>query len=579
MVLIYENKEKENQEKPKVIPEAVLNSTPAKEITKDSIESESQLSPYIVKLLEKYKKELLLAKRDYTPIHVDEIASRVSKFYEKIRKVVDWKDDNALRRNAIERVLKRVLFAKVAGITIEKVKTEKLAKIITLDLIRGGHLPNDTVPSEKIEDVSTSLKKYMVFLEHANSYKAFEVKEKLNYTNFILEIASCELEEILTNPVKEYGLIDTMTEIISDRTSILSDDNLGEDYRERHVFIAVCRVLYNFDDNFIIYRLLEKYNKNWKFLSDSEVDAISKDLPNLWKSMTLEINLPITRKLVRICRKVDTVFILLDDILEKLKNKPKELIPLFQDREKFATLVREKYDERYTTLKTRLFRLAMFSTLSVFLSNWFTFYIIEVPLAKLFYEKFSWTAAAIDFLIPTILMFLMVAFIRPPEKENEDRVINSVMGFVYDDEKKEKYQVSIVDRKMSLFKMFLLALYIETIFVVFAALAYIFYISGLPITSVIFDTFTIALTVFAAVGIKNKSLELNVDEQTNIKDFVFDTFSIPIAKVGSVLAKKWKEYNIVAIFFNFVIETPFTIILDFIQGWSEYIKERREEIS
>lgn len=121
-------------------------------------------------------------------------------------------------------------------------------------------------------------------------------------------------------------------------------------------------------------------------------------------------------------------------------------------------------------------------------------------------------------------------------------------------------------------------MYILTTLLAFAGIAFVFYIARLPITSVIFDTFTIALTVFAAVVIKNKSKELNVDEHADIHDFLLDIVAVPIAKVGSVFARKWKEYNIIAIFFNFVIETPLVVVLDFIQGWSEYIKERKSEL-
>jgi len=121
-------------------------------------------------------------------------------------------------------------------------------------------------------------------------------------------------------------------------------------------------------------------------------------------------------------------------------------------------------------------------------------------------------------------------------------------------------------------------LFILSAWLVFTSIAFVFYVAKLPITSVIFDTFTIALTVFAAVVIRNQSKELSVDEDRNFSDFVLDILTLPIAKVGSVLAKKWREYNIVAIFFNFVIETPFVAVLDFIQGWSEYLKERRSEM-
>ncbi len=577
MVLIYENKDKLSHPAgdKKTKPEKSAEVQPD---VSEIEESEGALAPVVAQLLENYKKELIASRREYTPIHVDEIASRLSKFYEKIRKVVDWKDDNALRRNAIERVLKRVLFPKVTGITPAEIRTEDLAKVITMDLIRAGHLPNDAVPREKIEILASALSKYTVFLENVNSYKTFEVKERINYTTFILEIASCEIEEVLTDPFKEYGVIDAMTKTMDERITVVTKEPVSPEFKRMQVFVATCRALYDLDDNFIIYRLLSNTTPGWSNMTKDEAHKLSKRLPELWARYTLEINLPISHKILRICRKIDTIFILIDDILEKLKAKPKELQGVFENKEKFTEIVKEQYEARYSTLKTRLFRLAMFSTLSVFLSNWVTFYIVEVPLAKLFYEGFNWVATVVDFLVPTIVMFLMVAFIRPPGPENAEKVVNSVLGFIYKDEKKEKFQITLSSKRPSLFRIFMLALYIETILVVFGLIAYVFYIARLPITSVIFDTFTIALTVFAAVGIKNKSLELNVDEHTSVKDFILDTISVPIARVGAFLARKWKEYNIIAIFFNFVIETPFSILLDFIQGWSEYIKERREEI-
>ena len=97
-------------------------------------------------------------------------------------------------------------------------------------------------------------------------------------------------------------------------------------------------------------------------------------------------------------------------------------------------------------------------------------------------------------------------------------------------------------------------------------------------TSIIFDTFTIALTVFAAVTIKNKSKELSVDDQSGFNDFLLDVATVPIAKVGQFFAHKWKEYNVVAMFSNFIIDAPFATTLDFIQELSEYIKEKRSEL-
>ena len=43
-------------------------------------------------------------------LEVDEVASKIAKAYEKVREVVDWKEENLLRRAAIERILTDATF-------------------------------------------------------------------------------------------------------------------------------------------------------------------------------------------------------------------------------------------------------------------------------------------------------------------------------------------------------------------------------------------------------------------------------------------------------------------------------------
>lgn len=219
-----------------------------------------------------------------------------------------------------------------------------------------------------------------------------------------------------------------------------------------------------------------------------------------------------------------------------------------------------------------------FSTLSVFLSNWFTFFIVEVPLANIFSEGFSLFTAFIDFLVPTLVMFILVIIIRPPSKKNRDRVLSTMESFVYKGSKKKLYEVKAKRRAGSFLWFLFMILYLFMTWLVFTVVGATFYLANLPISSVIFDTFTIALTVFAAVVIRGKSKELDVDEKTRFFEFILDMISVPIARVGSFFAQKWKEYNVIAIFFNFVIETPFAVVLNAIEGWSQFLKDRKAEL-
>ena len=536
----------------------------------------SEINDDLSEFIDHYTRELEAERKGFTPIHVDEIASKLAGLYEKIRKVVDWKDDNALRRGAIERILKRLLFPKLTGMTINEIAPDDLAETVTMELIRGGHLPNDRVPRERAENAGLYVKKYLSFL-HDPTLNTMDVKSRVNFTTFVIEIAACEIEEILTHPMKEYGLIKVMTEMLDKRLKIVPETAINQEEKTKQLFVAVCRTLYDLDDNFIIYRMLRNKYHYWRHPNEEQTKVLGQNLYRDWNELKQEINLPISQKFTSLAERMDTAFVLIDDVLEQRRGEPKKIREAFEYKTDFTGMIDQAYEKRHKTLKTRLFRLGAFSTLSVFLSNWVTFYIVEVPLAKLFYEGFSLAAAVVDFAIPTAVMFLLVSIIRPPGQNNKAKVIKTTLSFVYPDEGGEGFRIRMTERP-SIFRWILGIMYTLTIILVFLAVAWVFYVAHLPMTSVIFDTFTIAMTVFAAHTIKNKSRELNVDEQISVFDFLLDIITLPIAKVGSFFAAKWKEYNIISILFNFVIEMPFSIILNFIQEWSEFLKERRAEL-
>lgn len=539
------------------------------------------LSPEISHMLSSYTEGIQSARKPVTPIHVDEIASHIAKFYEQVRKVIDWKEDNVLRRSAIERALKRILFPKLSGVTLKQdVDTYRVAYSVTADLIRGGHLQNDEIPQEQVILVETVLKKALYILKHATfpTNELLPIKRQINFTYFIIELAAVDIEEILTNPVKERVLLETMTQTLTDRIRIQPDGAMTSDEKKTHVFIAASRTLFDLDDNFILAQLLKFSYADWLNPSPELLEKLAKDIPAIWTEKDKVLEHPVSRQLYSVCERIDAVYMLIGDVLDTHKEDPQKLTAIFSDKTKLTTEITQAYDKRFLSLKSRLMRLAIFSTLSVFLSNWVTFYIVEIPLAKIFYEGFNLFAAIIDFVVPTAVMFALVSIIRPPAEGNVTQVLSAVYQFVYDNEKKKLYDVYLKKRRNSMFMLVVGILYLFMMFGVLGGVGYLFYIAKLPITSVIFDTFTIALTFFAAVGIRNKAKELSVDDKTPVWEFLLDMLSVPIARIGSILAAKWKEYNIIAIVFTFLVETPLVVVFDFIENWSQYLKERRAEL-
>jgi hypothetical protein len=561
--------------------ESLLPLVVTQPIIMDQNETDTQLSELIDHLLRDYENNLQITSKSNTPIHVDEIASRIARIYELARKVIDWKEDNVLRRSAIERILKRILFTKIAGSSFTQgVSAQQISEIVTIDLIRGGHLPNDEISRESLPILTRRLAKYIYILEQTKfqTNDPLLIKRKINFYTFVIEVAACEVEDVLTNPHKENSLILTMSQFMNDRIRIIPEQTLSPEDKYTQVYIAVCRKLYELDDPYIMYLLFQFQFPEWKTTDEEFTKWLQQNFLSVWEKTELVLKHPLEKDFNAICGQYDTIFMLIGDYSDAMKESPKSLRSGIKHKSQFLSILGTAYDKRYKTLKTRLLRLGIFSTLSVFLSNGFTFFLIEVPLASIFGEGFNLLTTIMDYMIPTILMFILVSIIKPPGEKNKAKVMKAIEQVVYANDSMQYIEIQANKKRHPIIMGIISIIYISLIFIMFGLVGSLFYIAHLPITSVFFDTFTMALTVFAAVVIRNKSKELTIDQKTHFLEFLLDMISVPIAKIGSFFAAKWKEYNVIAIFFNFVIETPFAIIIDFIESWSQFIKDRRSEL-
>ncbi|HPQ79413.1 MAG TPA: hypothetical protein PLG47_03105 [Candidatus Dojkabacteria bacterium] len=548
-------------------------------LTEDTLSPDIPLREEISLVAKYYAQEIIDKQEKESKIHIDEIASGVAKFYEQIRKIIDWKDDNALRRGAIERILKRRLLPKMITGSFTQDDSLHLAQTMTEELIRGGHLPNHEVPRSRVEVVSDSLNKYLYFLEYSiRSYGITNVKKVNEVTIFLIEIASCEIEEVLTRPAKEYGIMEVMSKIMNERIKVEPENILKKDAKLDLIRVSVQRKLYHLDDNYIVYMYLRRKYPNWDHFSQEELKEFAQNLESIQKSSEEYINSKICKKFDEIISQYSAVFVLLDDVFDDLKDSPKSIEKNINDKSLLLSLITDNYNKRRDTLKRTLRNSAIFSTLSVFLSNWVTFYLIEVPVARLFYEEFNLLATIVDFLLPALVMFLLVIFIKPPKEDNLDKVLKASEDLLYDHPKYEIYEIKLEENTSPVGKLVISSFYIISTILLFVGIGFLFYVAKLPMTSVVYDTFTIAVTFSAALAVRNKSKELQVGESGKFGEFLFDIFTVPVAKVGTFLSSKWKEYNVVAIFTNYLVEVPFVAILNFIELWSKFIKERKAEI-
>lgn len=524
------------------------------------------------KLIQRYQAsyQSLQTKEGVPTIHVDEVVSRVASFYEKIRGVIEWRDEHLIRKTAIERILKRRLFLKKEG--------EEITESLVLELIRGGHFPNDRIAESKIKEVQKLIDKYIFILK--NSPSPSKAKKELQLYNWIVGLAACELEETLSPPLKEKALIEYMFELMKERIKvregIIVIGGISQKEKNTQIYIAIQRALFKLDSSLISYNLLKKRYPDWADLPQWQLKEIAKNIYLIWKSIEKDLNHPLSDKFYKICERYDTPYLLLGDIISE---DPMGIQEKISKPETLENLIKKVYNKRVKTLKSRMGRAALYATLSIFITNIVSLLAIEIPFTKYVMGDLHLLAIGIDILGPTLLMFFLVVTIKPPKRENLELAIMEVMKIVYQKERKDVYEIKAFPKRGLLVNAVITILYLLTFFLSFGLIIWGLYkLNFPPLSYIIFIAF-ISLIAFAGVKIREKSKELQLmPRRETFFSFLIDLFSLPVLRMGKWLSEKWTRYNVTVVLFTALIDMPFQVFIEFLEGWRYFLKEKKEEI-
>lgn len=528
-------------------------------------------------------------KKSSNPIYVDEIASKVAKVYETVRRIIDWKEEHLIRRAAIERILKRRFVSKVYGISIiPDVNPADAAEPFILELIRSGYFPNGKIDKEKIFEIQGCLEKYLYILnnaviindEEAKTKKEQKagVKKKINFYNWVIEVAACEIEEILDAPLREYALMNLMTDSLMQRIKIIPENEISEEDKYIQTYISVHRTLFNLDEPITIFHLL-KYRYPEFFSSSEYLPEFTSRIFDIWAEIEGYLTYKKSSEFYKVAEKYDAAYLLIGDSMNSMEKEVEIIEKKVSDAGIFIQAVENKYNERLATLKKRLSKLAIFSTLSIFVAGLASLLLFEIPIASWVRGYFSPWSIVADLAIPTALMFILVWMIKPPSGNNLESVKEEVLKIVYKVEELDIYEVKLKKKVKKVLNFIFALIYIAGGSVSLYGIYWVFKIANVPWTSLYVNTANVAMVVFSAMVIRQRSKELTIVEKENIIEFILDFFSIPLAKIGRWISIKWKEYNIVSVFFIALVDFPFSGFVATIENWRNFIKEKRSELN
>jgi len=504
-------------------------------------------------------------------IKVNEIISKMSFFYEKIRNAVDYKDEHLLRKNAIERILRRLHL-------MGHNEPEDIAKMLLIELIRAAYLQNNSVSEAKITEVAVILERFAKLRRLLLTAGKKSRQETDEIKRWILNLSATDIEEHLGDHRVDQVIGQHMFDIIN--TNIIDDGQDADFTRDKkiQIYLNIFNKLFKYDDAMLEFLLFRYVNSSWQKANDADIAVISQHYHELREMTRQEFAHPFRKQVGRLTGRYTIYFSVLRDTIsenpegayDKLKNNPVQ----------FKKVIEKVCERRYKESRGRLRRGAVRSIIYLLLTKSILVFVLEVPVILFFDEELRYLSLAINVLFPPTLLFLIVLFTSVPGRENTVKIQEGVEEIVFnqslnDRTTKLRYPTTRTAAANIIFSF----LYAVTFLISFGLVIWGLVSLQFNIVSILIFLLFLSFVSFFGIRLSRFARAYSVIEsRENVFSFFANFFYVPIVGTGKWLTETFSQINVFIFILDFIIESPFKIFVEIFEKWSAYVKERKDEV-
>lgn len=501
-------------------------------------------------------------------IHVSDTVSRLAFVYEKIRNIIDYKEEHLLRKNAIHRILKRRLLGGGTG--------ETTARPLIVELIQARYLPNDKVPETRVVTVERIIDRYLSLSHFSGQAHGWQDRDEQH--RWLIGLCSVEIEQALASNARDIAMAEAMYEVMIRDLIITDAEKLDQKVRNLQIFLSIHRALLKADETMIAYALFRLYIPEWHTLEPDGIQALAHRFVEVRNEIETQQHHKSAELFLRTMKRYTAFFWIMRDVAEE---KPSAAVAIFASPTLFDEAIRRAAARRYADARVRLRRSVVRSFIFIFMTKMLLAFVVEVPFELFVKGVVDRQTLAINTIFHPIFMFLIAATTPVPGKKNTDKLIIGSHEIVYKDSGRQLVKkIRMPRRRGPLMRSAVALLYAATFVITFGAIVKVLSILGFNIVSGLLFVFFLTIISFFAVRIRISAREFVVLEQREgAFGFLVDFFSLPVLRVGRWISLRAPKINIVLFIFDFLIEAPFKSFLDILEELTSFLREKKEEIS
>lgn len=524
------------------------------------MESYKTLTPAAEYLITHFDKEKPLSYDRM--ILVDPVVSEVASWYEKLRNAMDFRDDDAILRAAIERILKRrFLFGDTA---------KMIAEPLVRELVWARYFPEGSVPEsivDKVEEIITLYLKLQDKINHKHRVNKGVVNE------WILNFISSAIENLLS-PSKDRELIaNFMFQFYRDKVVIADDTNITKDAQ---VFLAIRRTYANQDLPLLRYHLFIQIFGN---LTEDNLEKISDQFLEAFKQINFQINYPLKNRLITFFKNQSIPFYILEDVLKENWGKNRQLVSGMED---LKVAIMSTCTRKYSNIREKVSRAIIRGGIFILVTKAVFGLGIEGSIESFFYGHVIWSSIALNTLFPPLLMIVAALFIKTPDKDNSIRIWEKIKTIIYEGDA-NSWQPLVLrktgTRVDPILSFTFIVLWLIALVLSLGTIIYGLSLIRLTLISQAVFIFFLLIVSFICYRINQTAhvYTMQTDKQS-FKSVLFDFFFLPVIHAGRRLTENISKINVILFFFDLLIETPFKVIFAFFEQWFIFLRTQREKL-
>jgi hypothetical protein len=475
--------------------------------------------------------------------------------------MMEYQEEHAVRRGAMERILKRQLrFGYTQGLGLQ----------LLHEYVAGGYLPNNALPESAADPVDLIIKKYLYLADHWDAGSSFSSTVARQW---LLSFAATEIHALFFPGLAGELMVDAFHATAHERLRCLAP--VPDPERDSQTYIACRRTLLRSTDDETAYALWLKYLPDWSSVRGPEAAArLAADAGHILPVIVQQLAKPLAWRVAAKLKNYGIYFSLLRELLEQQGTKAAATLASPASLEAY---VRQGLEARYIVERKQIRKRGRRAVTYIFFTKIILAVALEFPYDYFFLDAVDYTALAVNVAFHPLLLLAMTMGIGKLGKRNTDAATAGVLKAAYDP---GNLPILVVNNKpgRGLWYGLFTVLYIGLFTFIFGGIINVLRSLNFHGASITLFIFFLALVSYFGLRIRFMAKRWKVEgPDEGIAAALWGLITLPIVRAGRWMSGRFASINVFIFLMDFVIEAPFKMVLRGMDAFLGFLREKREE--